>query len=226
MGSTELQRRQELSAFFGNLMHESASFSAAREFAFCRNNISRSGVVYCKPTGYNGGPFNHPYCTPGNGCFCSTQVPESSISEYVEASKLFIGRGPMQLSHNYNYVDAGAALGVDLCANPDLVATNEEYAWKTAIWFWMTRGGRSVRTCHDSVIMNQDFGGTLDTINGGLECPAAASHRESVVKRMDLYCKAAKALDVGLMSLAACNGLQASLNNCRAAGTCRECQGL
>ena len=114
---------------------------------------------------------------------------------------------------------------VDLCANPDLVATNSEYAWKTAIWFWMMRGGRSGKTCHDNVVAN-DFGGTLDTINGGLECPAVATHRASVAKRMDLYCKSSKALDVGLMSLAGCNGLQTLLNGCKAAGTCQECQGL
>ena len=48
---------------------------------------------------------------PDKGCFCLTQVPESSICGYVEASKLFIGHGPIQLCWNYNYVDDGATLG-------------------------------------------------------------------------------------------------------------------
>ena len=109
--STVLQRRQELSAFFGNMMHESVRMSESKEFAFCRDSITRNRYVYYKPAGYNGGPLNHPYCSPGNGCFCLTQVPESSVSGYVEASKLFIGRGAIQLSWNFNYVDAGAALG-------------------------------------------------------------------------------------------------------------------
>ena len=51
------------------------------------------------------------HCSPGNVFFCLNQVPESSVSGYVEASKLFIGRGAIQLSWNFNYVDAGAALG-------------------------------------------------------------------------------------------------------------------
>ena len=46
-----------------------------------------------------------------------------------EANRLFFGRGPIQLSWNYNYIDAGNALGVDLCANPELVATDAAVAW-------------------------------------------------------------------------------------------------
>ena len=37
----------------------------------------------------------------------------------------------IQLSWNYNYIDAGSALNVDLCANPDLVATDEVVSWGT-----------------------------------------------------------------------------------------------
>ena len=35
----------------------------------------------------------------------------------------------MQLSWNYNYVDAGTALNENLCAAPDLVATDASIAW-------------------------------------------------------------------------------------------------
>jgi hypothetical protein len=27
-------------------------------------------------------------------------------------------------------------------------------------------------TCHKEIMINEDFGGTLNNINGGLECPA------------------------------------------------------
>ena len=38
---------------------------------------------------------------------------------------------PIQLSWNYNYISAGDALGVDLCATPELVATDPAMAWGT-----------------------------------------------------------------------------------------------
>ena len=52
--------------------------------------------------------------------------------------KKYYGRGPMQLSWNYNYIPAGAALGFDGLNNPDAVAQDPVLAFKTAIWFWMT----------------------------------------------------------------------------------------
>mmetsp|Transcript_36733 Transcript_36733/g.77085 ORF Transcript_36733/g.77085 Transcript_36733/m.77085 type:complete len:113 (+) Transcript_36733:16-354(+) len=39
----------------------------------------------------------------------------------------------LQLSWNFNYIDAGAALNVDLCANPDLVASDEVVSWGTGM---------------------------------------------------------------------------------------------
>ena len=69
----------------------------------------------------------------------------------------------IQLSWNYNYIDAGLALNVDLCSEPDKVATDEAIAWGTAIWFWMSRG---TPTPHASVVESGQFGGTLNAING------------------------------------------------------------
>ena len=39
---------------------------------------------------------------------------------------------------NYNYDQAGKAIGVDLLNNPDRVAIDPIISFKTAIWFWMT----------------------------------------------------------------------------------------
>ena len=41
----------------------------------------------------------------------------------------YYGRGPMQLSWNFNYKDAGDALGIDLLHNPSLVQTDAAVAW-------------------------------------------------------------------------------------------------
>lgn len=51
----------------------------------------------------------------------------------------YYGRGPVQLTYDFNYRQAGEASGLDLLDNPDLVSTNPVVAFKTAIWWWMTR---------------------------------------------------------------------------------------
>jgi hypothetical protein len=82
---------------------------------------------------------------------------------YIDANLLFLGRGAMQLSWNYNYYYAGAALGVDLCTNPERVATDEEVNWGTAMWFWATNTGSTGTTCKEYVEAGS-FGGTVKTI--------------------------------------------------------------
>lgn len=84
--------------------------------------------------------------------------------------KKYYGRGPIQLSWNGNYCAAGAALGLDLRANPDLVQQNATVAWQTALWFWMTQAGAGYRPAHDSIVNGNGFGETIRTINGALEC--------------------------------------------------------
>ncbi|XP_062110896.1 mulatexin-like [Humulus lupulus] len=66
--------------------------------------------------------------------------------------KKYNSRGPIQLTHNYNYGLAGEALGIDLINNPDLVATDPVVSFKTAIWFWMSHHQDNKPSCHDIVI--------------------------------------------------------------------------
>lgn len=84
------------------------------------------------------------------------------------AGKTYHGRGPIQLSWNYNYAACGAALGIDLLNNPDLVSTDSTIAFMTALWFWMTPQPPKP-SCHNA-IRNSGFGMTISVINGGLEC--------------------------------------------------------
>ncbi|MYU15567.1 chitinase, partial [Streptomyces sp. SID8361] len=44
----------------------------------------------------------------------------------------YYGRGPIQLSWNFNYKAAGDALGIDLLGNPWLVEQDAAVSWKTA----------------------------------------------------------------------------------------------
>jgi len=85
------------------------------------------------------------------------------------------GRGPLQLSHNYNYKAAADDLGLDLLNHPEWVSNNPEVSWKTGIWYWMlSKGGVGV-TAHDSMVNGSGFGMTIKVINGGLECNGANS---------------------------------------------------
>lgn len=49
------------------------------------------------------------------------------------------GRGPIQLTGRANYTQASNDLKIDLVNNPEIVAT-PEVGFRTAAWFWNTRG--------------------------------------------------------------------------------------
>ncbi|MDI6103162.1 glycoside hydrolase family 19 protein [Actinoplanes sp. NEAU-A12] len=80
------------------------------------------------------------------------------------------GRGPIQLSWNFNYKAAGDALGIDLLNNPDRVKNESSVAYQTAIWYWMTQRGPGTMTPHDAMVNSRGFGETIRSINGSLEC--------------------------------------------------------
>lgn len=92
------------------------------------------------------------------------------IQEITPTTPTYYGRGPIQLTHDYNYRAAGEFLGIDLLSNPDLVATDGVVTWKTALWFWMHSDGAAKGTCHGAIVNGLGFGQTINIINGGLEC--------------------------------------------------------
>ncbi|KHN00426.1 Endochitinase [Glycine soja] len=113
------------------------------------------------------------------------------------AGKKYYGRGPIQLTHNYNYGQAGKALGLDLINNPDLVATDATVSFKTALWFWMTAQGNKPSS-HDVITGRwtpssadssagraPGYGVITNIINGGLECGHGQDNR--VQDRIGFY---------------------------------------
>ncbi|PZF83684.1 chitinase, partial [Micromonospora deserti] len=82
----------------------------------------------------------------------------------------YYGRGPIQLSWNFNYNAAGNALGLPLLTNPWLVQNDAAVAWKTAIWYWMTQNGPGTMTAHNAMVNGAGFGETIRSINGSIEC--------------------------------------------------------
>ncbi|KAM3316222.1 hypothetical protein ACQJBY_034387 [Aegilops geniculata] len=117
------------------------------------------------------------------------------------ASAPYYGRGPIQLTTEDNYRQAGRALGLDLLRNPDLVSTDPVVAFKTAIWFWMTAPAPSP-SCHAVMTGGwtpsaQDrgagllpgYGMTTYILNGGTECnQTSAAAQDRVNNYYKKYC--------------------------------------
>ncbi len=93
----------------------------------------------------------------------------------------YYGRGPIQLSWNFNYKAAGDALGLPLLNDPWQVERVSSVSWKTALWYWMTQNGPGTMTAHNAMVNSRGFGETIRSINGSIECnggaPAAVQNR-------------------------------------------------
>ncbi|MBL7256253.1 chitinase [Actinoplanes lichenicola] len=104
------------------------------------------------------------------------------------------GRGPIQLSWNFNYKAAGDALGIDLLNSPDLVKNDASVAWQTGLWYWMTQTGPGSMTPHAAIVNGAGFGETIRSINGALECNGG--NPAQVQSRIDAYQRFAQILGV------------------------------
>ncbi|MED6149805.1 Chitinase 10 [Stylosanthes scabra] len=121
-------------------------------------------------------------------CFKEEINPQSNYCDSTNKQwpcfpgKSYHGRGPIQLSWNYNYGPAGKALGFDGLRNPEIVANNSVIAFKSALWFWMTET-RGTLSCHNVMVgkyvpteadiaanRTAGYGLVTNIINGGLEC--------------------------------------------------------
>lgn len=101
--------------------------------------------------------------------------------------RAYYGRGPLQLSWNYNYKAAGDALHIDLLHDPYRVERDAAVSWKTALWFWNTQRGAGTMTPHDAMVNNRGFGETIRSINGALECDGKNPGQRQ--NRINLYNK-------------------------------------
>ncbi|KAH6770375.1 carrot EP3-3 chitinase-like protein [Perilla frutescens var. hirtella] len=92
-------------------------------------------------------------------------------------NKRYYGRGPLQLTWNYNYGSAGQAIQFDGLNNPEIVATDPLISFKASLWFWM-------QNCHDAITSGQGFGATIRAINSG-ECNGGSTAK--VASRVNYY---------------------------------------
>ncbi|MEU8544514.1 chitinase [Streptomyces sp. NPDC048717] len=150
------------------------STTKKREAAAFLANVSHEtgGLKYVVEQ--NTANYSH-YCDPSQSYGC----PAGQSAYY--------GRGPLQLSWNYNYKAAGDALGIDLLHDPYKVEKDAAVSWKTGLWFWNTQSGAGRMTPHDAMVNNKGFGETIRSINGALECDGKnPDQRDS---RINLYKK-------------------------------------
>lgn len=151
-------RKREVAAFLAQTSYETTG-----GWASAPDGPYAWGYCYINSTD------KEPYCSPSPNWPCAS-------------GKQYYGRGPFQITYNFNYGAAGKEIGVDLINNPDLVATNPTISFKTALWFWMTSQGNKP-SCHDVMTgkwipSNEDvsakrlpgYGLTINLISGTNEC--------------------------------------------------------
>jgi predicted chitinase len=116
-----------------------------------------------------------------SGDYCDTSQSYGCPAGTYE----YYGRGPLQVSWNFNYYAAGQALGIDLLDNPNLVQTDAATSWKTGLWYWDTQSGPGTMTAHDAMVNGAGFGQTIWSINGSVECNGG--NTAEMQDRVNLY---------------------------------------
>ena len=111
---------------------------------------------------------------------------DTSKKNYLPVpGKAYFGRGPKQLSWNYNYgqfSEAWFGSKDTLLQHPELLSQDPVLSFASALWFWMTPQ-HPKPSCHDimtgkwkptEMYMQSNrvpgFGATVNVINGGVEC--------------------------------------------------------
>lgn len=121
-----------------------------------------------------------------------------------EPNQKYFGRGPLQISWNYNYGPAGEALGIDILKRPFLVSLDPVLAFKAALWFWNIPREGGIPSIHNVIIgkykrtradkaanRQVGFGYTINIINGGIECgkETATPQAANRVKYFQEFCQ-------------------------------------
>lgn len=155
-----------LAAFLAHVGHESGELTRLVE----NLNYSAGGLANTWPARFAEDPQARTK-TP-NGLALRLQRQPEAIANAVYGGRMgngpaasgdgwrFRGRGLIQLTGRANYAAAGADLGLDLVAQPELLE-QPEHAAMAAAWFWASRGLNELAD-------RGDFEGITRRINGGL----------------------------------------------------------
>ncbi len=160
----EATQKRELSAFLANIAQETTG-----GWNDAPGGYFKWGLVYLEEQG-------HP---------APAYIKQGDDRYPPVKGKKYYGRGPKQLSWNYNYGQFSQAWygSMDtLLQHPEYLAKDPVVSFASAIWFWMTLQDNKP-SCHDVMTgkwkpTDDDikkgrlpgFGTTLNIINGGVEC--------------------------------------------------------
>ena len=129
-------------------------------------------------------------CESGTNSGCDYSQPGWSQESWPsQPGKQYYGRGPFQLSYNYNYGQFSNIFAPSsynsklyLLENPDLLHEDGYLAMAAGIWFYMTPQDPKP-SMHDVMTgffvpkekdiengIGADFGTTINIINGAVEC--------------------------------------------------------
>lgn len=149
-----------LAHFLAQCGHESAGFKATQE----NLNYGAKGLISI---------FKKYFPTEAEALkyerkpeMIANKVYASRMSNGAEASGdgwKFRGRGYIQLTGRANYTAFGKAIGEDIPATPDLVAT--KYPLLSAAWFWSTNGLNGLA---DKGASDVDVTAITKRVNGGV----------------------------------------------------------
>ncbi|KAL8139012.1 hypothetical protein V2J09_005013 [Rumex salicifolius] len=178
--------KREVAAFFAHVTFETG----------CKfNSISTYVIHFC---------YINEVSPSTSFCAQSTQWPCNPTKQYY-------GRGPLQISWNFNYGPAGQSIGFDGLNSPETVANDPVVSFKTAFWIWMNNNAHSVITS------GQGFGGTIRALNV-IEC---GSNKPSAVEKIKLYSQFCQQLGVTPVALLLVLAGSAAAQNCGcASGLC------
>lgn len=175
-------RKRELAAFLANISHETGGGTISGEA-----DENFTGLYFNEEVGFIGSS------TIG-------YVQESGTNYLPVAGKSYHGRGPIQLSYNYNYGLCSDVLYGDssiLLNNPESVSNDGVLGLMTGIWFWMTPQPPKP-SCHEVITgtwvpkagganaaYNGNFGLTIVIINN--ESGQSESGAGAVARRAKYY---------------------------------------
>ncbi|MDP4239533.1 MAG: glycoside hydrolase family 19 protein [Bacteroidota bacterium] len=206
-------RKRELAAFLANTSHETTG-GWGGYIPGASDYVGRYTWGYCFPRefGYN------PTIT---GQYC-----DSGSADYPPvAGQSYYGRGPVQISWNYNYGAFSQDVLGDkniLLSNPEKVLEDGTIFYQSSIWFWMTpqTGGWGLiylkPSCHDVMVnawiptdpqrinnkLTPGFPVTINVINGGLESGPNRSDVNEPNDRLGFYLRYCDILGVDAVDAA------------------------
>jgi len=187
--------KRELAAWLGEMSQETTGGGCGASDVQADGTCS-CGQNWCDSEP-NGGCSRWGLCfvEEAGGQYCDSGPINQQYYPCVQG-KEYRGRGPKQLSWNYNYGQFSKEFCGDkniLLNDPDRVATNPTLAWASSIWFWFTGGAciteagevckpnchevftGSKTKCDADIAAGREYGlgWVTNVINGGLECGGA-----------------------------------------------------